>query len=98
MTSGNHSDVVQRDESQDDYDLLTYGEVAARLSEEMAAETRRIAELQATGIQPEIQHALEERLAVLAEGKRRYEQQAQTAEVFMRRFGLAPRRDDPTVP
>jgi hypothetical protein len=44
MTAGG-SELVQRDESQDDYDLLTYTEVAARLSEEMVAESRRLCRL-----------------------------------------------------
>jgi hypothetical protein len=91
MTFAGQPESVQRDESQDDYDLLTYGEVAARLTEEMAVEADQIAELQKSGTEPATLHALQERFALLAASKRRYEQQAQTAEIFMRRFGLTPR-------
>jgi carboxylesterase type B len=93
MTAGG-SEQVQRDESEDDYDLLTYNEVAARLSEEMTAESRRIAELEQSGSEPAAVRAMRDRLALLEASKVRYEQQAKTAEVFMRRFGLTPRRAD----
>jgi hypothetical protein len=93
MTAGG-SELVQRDESQDDYDLLTYTEVAARLSEEMVAESRRIADLEQSGSAPTAVREARDRLALLEASKARYEQQAKTAEVFMRRFGLTPRRAD----
>jgi hypothetical protein len=93
MTAGG-SELVQRDESQDDYDLLTYAEVAARLSEEMVAESRRIADLEQSGSALSAVREARDRLALLEASKARYEQQAKTAEVFMRRFGLTPRRAD----
>jgi len=91
MTSAGQPELVGRNEADDDYDLLTYGEVAARLSEELAAVSERIAELEGSADRSELQ-ALRDRLALLTATKHRYEQQAQTADVFMKRFGVTPRR------
>ena len=72
----------------DDYDLLTFGEVAARLAEELAAQT---AELEALRRQrasdPEQIHRLEQRIDRLKEGAARYRQEQHTSSVFARRFG-----------
>ena len=98
MTPAGEPELVRRDESQDDYDLLTYREVAARLSEEIAAECQRITDLEASGGDAKALEALEEskqRLALLRASKHRYEQHAKTADVFMQRFGLQPRISGP---
>lgn len=79
----------------DDYDLLTYGEVAARLSEVLAEERRQLADLQAQPApDPAAITAREARIAELVAGRERYERQAETAEMFVKRFGLTPRRRD----
>lgn len=80
-------DVPERPDT-DDYDLLTFGEVAARLSEELA---QRTAELDQARSEPDpdpgrIQH-LEERISLLRTSRDRYRQEQQTNESFMRRFG-----------
>jgi hypothetical protein len=98
MTPAQEPELVRRDESQDDYDLLTYREVAARLSEEIVAESQRITDLEASGGDAKALEALEEskrRLAVLRASQQRYEQHAKTADVFMQRFGLRPRISEP---
>jgi hypothetical protein len=98
MTPAQEPELVRRHESQDDYDLLTYREVAARLSEEIVAESQRITDLEASCGDAKALEALEEskrRLAVLRASKQRYEQHAKTADVFMQRFGLRPRISEP---
>jgi hypothetical protein len=87
-------ELVQRPDS-DDYDLLTYGEVAARMSELLASETSALVALQAAP-EPDAQaiEVLQARIAQLTESKLRYEHQAETATTFMKRFGLAPRPRD----
>jgi hypothetical protein len=83
--------VVERPED-DDYDLLTYGEVAARLAEVLAEERERLADLHAQPAPDSTAIAAQQaRIAELEAGRARYAQQAATAEVFMKRFGLAPR-------
>jgi hypothetical protein len=79
----------------EDYDLLTYGEVAARLSEGIAEERSHLAQLQATAAPDASAVAAQEaRIAELLAGRERYERQAATAETFTQRFGLAPRAQD----
>ena len=95
MTPAREPELVRRDESQDDYDLLTYGEVGARLSEEIVAESRRIAELEASSGDTKALEESKQRLALLQASKDRYEQHAKTADVFMQRFGLRPRLSGP---
>jgi hypothetical protein len=98
MTPAREPELVRRDESQDDYDLLTYQEVAARLSEQIVAESQRITDLEASGSDAKALETLEEskrRLALLLASKNRYEQHAKTADVFMQRFGLRPRISGP---
>jgi hypothetical protein len=79
----------------EDYDLLTYGEVAARLSEVLAEERQLLAELKAATTPDAAAIASQEkRIADLVAGRERYEHQAETAEMFVKRFGLSPRRRD----
>jgi len=76
----------------DDYDLLTYGEVAARMSEVLAGETKALTDLRAApNPDPHAISVLEARIAELTESKQRYEQQKATAATFIERFGLTPR-------
>jgi hypothetical protein len=76
----------------DDYDLLTYGEVAARMSELLASESQALEELRAgSDPDPAAIQLLELRIAQLTEGRARYQRQSVTAETFMKRFGLPPR-------
>ncbi|MGE2728306.1 hypothetical protein ACQI4F_02430 [Mycolicibacterium vaccae] len=72
----------------DDYDLLTFGEVAARLSEELAQATEQLAALR--GQTPENSdgiRSLEERITLLRAAADRYRQEQNTSEAFTRRFG-----------
>ena len=76
----------------DDYDLLTYGEVAARMSEVLAGESKALTDLRAApDPDPHAIALLEARIAELTESKQRYEQQKATAATFIERFGLTPR-------
>jgi len=95
MAPAREPELVRRDESQDDYDLLTYQEVAARLSEEIVAESERITDLEASGGDMKALEESKQRLALLRASKQRYEQHAKTADVFMQRFGLRPRISGP---
>jgi uncharacterized small protein (DUF1192 family) len=81
-----------RPEDEDDYDLLTYGEVAARISEVLTEERAHLAELRAAAPADETAiAALQARIAELVAGRERYANQRATSEAFLRRFGLAPR-------
>jgi hypothetical protein len=72
----------------DDYDLLTFGEVAARLSEELAEATQHLEQVRAeTPPRPEEIHRIENRIALLRESADRYRKEQQTNESFTRRFG-----------
>lgn len=69
-----HHTPLQRDENDDDLDLLTYNEARARLSEELLAEERRLAALRqslTSGAQPDpdeqAMQALERRVQALRE-------------------------------
>ena len=83
------SDVPERPDT-DDYDLLTFGEVAARLGEELAAET---AELERVRDEDPPDAArirrIEERIELLRVSQGRYRRDEQAKEVFARRFGPA---------
>jgi hypothetical protein len=86
--------LIERPED-DDYDLLTYGEVAARLSGVLADERQRLADLLADNASDGVAVAAQEaRIAELLASRERYEHQAATAEMFMKRFGLTPRPRD----
>jgi hypothetical protein len=78
----------------DDYDLLTYGEAAARLAELLVAERETLAALtrQAHPDRTRI-HQLEQRIALLESSDARYRQQSLTAKAFTQRFGFTPRDD-----
>ncbi|BBX21693.1 hypothetical protein MTER_11040 [Mycolicibacter terrae] len=85
----------QRPDS-DDYDLLTFGEVAARLSEELvsaAAELERARN--GDSADPDRIRALEERIQLLQTSKDRYRREERSNETFTRRFGslLRPSAD-----
>jgi chromosome segregation ATPase len=72
----------------DDYDLLTFGEVAARLSEELAGATAELAELRSEARPDEEKiRRLEERITLLRTSGDRYRQEERTNESFTRRFG-----------
>jgi hypothetical protein len=87
---GSNDAPVERAESAD-YDLLTFSEVAARLVELAAAEKDELARLRrATRPDPARVRQLEERIALLASLEARYRDQAETNEVFTRRFGSKP--------
>jgi hypothetical protein len=92
LVSADDLELVQRSEDEEDYDLLTYNEVAARLGEVLAEEREQLARMQAA--EPRDTAAIgaqQARIAQLAEGRERYEKQNITAEMFMERFGLTPR-------
>ena len=95
MAPAREPELVRRDESQDDYDLLTYREVAARLSEEILAESQRITDVEASGGDKKTLEESKRRLVLLQASKNRYERHAKTADVFMQRFGLRPRISGP---
>lgn len=78
---------VDRPET-DDYDLLTFGEVAARLAEELAEVATDLDRVRGEP-QPDterIRH-LEERMALLKASSERYRREGHTNEFFKRRFG-----------
>jgi hypothetical protein len=81
---------VERAEG-DDYDLLTFSEVAARLVELVAAEKDELARLR-RATRPDLARVrqLEERIALLTSVEARYRDQAETKDVFTRRFGSKP--------
>jgi hypothetical protein len=90
--SADDPDLVQRPEDEEDYDLLTYNEVAARLAEVLTEEREHLARMQAA--EPRDTAAIEARqarIAQLVEGRERYQKQHITAQMFMERFGLTPR-------
>ena len=72
----------------DDYDLLTFGEVAARLSEELAEATEQLQRVRGrTPADPEEIRRIEDRIALLRESADRYRQEQQSNTAFTRRFG-----------
>lgn len=74
----------------DDYDLLTFGEVAARLTEELAAEKARLEDLRSEADADRAQiRLLEERIELLQASGERYRSEEQTNEAFTRRFRSA---------
>lgn len=80
---------------EDDHDLLTYGEVAARLSEEIAAEARRLYEWEARVAAgesvTEARDRCAERLRGLREAMDRNRRQPITDANFERFFGFSGR-------
>jgi hypothetical protein len=72
-------------EDEDDHDLLTYGEVGARLSEELETQRALVATLEASG-DPELESA-RMRLTVLEEAIERNRSDRRGSEVYERWFG-----------
>jgi hypothetical protein len=79
----------------DDYDLLTYGEASARLTEVLRSERARLNELEAdpTPDQTAIV-VVQARIAQLEEGQGRYRAHAESADRFEAVFGVIPRLRD----
>ncbi len=73
----------------DDYDLLTFGEVAARLSERVAEEQELLAQARRDDDAARIE-ACEQRIEVLRASVERYGREQRTGEVFRRRFDAIP--------
>ena len=75
----------------DDYDLLTFGEVAARLAEELASEQDALNQL-LLQVHPDSRRIrlIEERIALLTASEARYREQAHTNTSYSRRFGTTP--------
>lgn len=69
--TGSDDDVVVERPEDDDYDLLTFGEAGARLSEEIVKLERRIDALRRTDATPEQLAAAEGRLALLRDAAER---------------------------
>lgn len=87
-TSNSGESVADQRPESDDYDLLTFGEVAARLSEELdaaAVELERVRQNPRTD--PGTIRGLEKRIQLLRASKDRYRQEEQTNEAYARRFG-----------
>ena len=87
MTAGGQDGAAQRPDS-DDYDLLTFGEVAARLAEEVTLETAELERVRrADPPDPAEVRRIEERIALLKLSGDRYRKQETSSESFTRRFG-----------
>ncbi|WP_319447693.1 MULTISPECIES: hypothetical protein [unclassified Mycobacterium] len=92
MTAGHpHTDQPVERPDGDDYDLLTFGEVAARLAEELAAEQHELNQLRRQG-DPDARRIqlLEERIALLTASEARYREQEHANTAYARRFGTTP--------
>jgi hypothetical protein len=74
-------------EDEDDYDLLTFGEVAARLDAEIRALAGQVTLLEAVGEEPAQLAKARERLAQLREAAARNSRQLITDQNFARFFG-----------
>lgn len=84
---GAGEDTVQRPDT-DDYDLLTFGEVAARLSEELDAELKELQRIRSrAGVEPDTIRRLEERIDLLRSSGERYSREASAKDSFTKRFG-----------
>jgi hypothetical protein len=78
----------------DDYDLLTYGEASARLTELLATERDNLATLsRQSHPDPTRVSQLKQRIALLESSRARYRQQSLSGEDFVQRFGFTPRGD-----
>lgn len=75
----------------DDYDLLTYGEAAARLAELLTAERAELAALRRTA-NPDhaVIQQLEQRISLLESSYQGYRRTAADGEAFAQRFGFEP--------
>jgi hypothetical protein len=83
--AGGPAETVREDE--DDYDLLTFGEVAARLDADIRALAGQVTLLEAAGEEPAQLAKARERLAQLREAAARNSRQPITDENFARFFG-----------
>jgi hypothetical protein len=72
-------------EVEEDHDLLTYGEAGARLHEEVSAQRRRVADLEATGA-PGLE-AARSRLAALQDAVNRMQSERISNDNYERFFG-----------
>lgn len=93
MTAEEHpadaDNVVERPVT-DDYDLLTFGEVAARLSEELVQASGELGRARSeANPDPERIRVMEDRIALLKASADRYRRQQQTNDSFARRFGTS---------
>jgi hypothetical protein len=91
MAEQDPEDVVLAREDEDDYDLLTYGEAGARVSQEIAAERARLDDWErrmAAGedVQDKRDHSAR-RLDLLRDAARRNARQPITDENFEKFFG-----------
>lgn len=92
MTIGpDHAEVVLEREDEDDYDLLTYGEVGARVTQGIADSKARVAELEQShpsvaGVAERLEVA-RRRLALLRDAADRNRRQPITQENFEKFFG-----------
>lgn len=75
----------------DDYDLLTFGEVAARLAEVLAAETAEL-ELLCRETNPDQARirGVEQRIERLRTSQQRYSEEQRTNNAFTRRYAALP--------
>jgi hypothetical protein len=87
MTSDGPGSTEHRPET-DDYDLLTFGEVAARLSEELTEAGAELERLRSEA-HPDSERIerIEQRIALLKSSGDRYRREQSTNEAFTRRFG-----------
>jgi hypothetical protein len=84
-----HETPIERPDS-DDYDLLTFGEVAARLAELLASEREALAQLKQLDSPDSAAEAfLELRIQSLEAQASRYRQQQHSNDIFAQRFGPA---------
>ncbi|WP_054815005.1 hypothetical protein [Nocardia arizonensis] len=74
----------------DDYDLLTYGEAAARLAEAVAFDRARLAELEKSNGDPDEIGSLKRRIELLTASNARYRGQSLSGEAFTKKFGFPP--------
>ena len=82
---------VLRPEGDDDYDLLTYGEAGARLTEEIRRQNRVLADLESSGAAAAEITAVRNRIEDLkAAAKRQQEAAAERAD-FTKFFGYDPK-------
>jgi hypothetical protein len=80
----------------DDYDLLTYGEASARLTDLLNSERARLNDLLHADPTPDEAtiSAARSRIAQLEEAEDRYRGQAESADRFEAVFGIIPRLRD----
>ena len=79
-------------EEEDDQDLLTFGEVRARVSEELDRERVRLADLERVGASEAMLAAARRRIEQLTAAAERNSRGASRA-TFVDFFGFEPRRD-----